>query len=68
MFKVRSFLSQHEAEKFVHAFISSQHYHSRNCNVLLKGISQKHLGQMQLLQNAAYTKKGKIVHVISVLR
>lgn len=48
--KIRSFLSQSDAEKLVHAFISSRLNYS---NALLTGIPQKHLHRLQLLQNAA---------------
>ncbi len=66
--KVRSFLSQDNAKKLVHAFISNRLDY---CNALLTGIPQKHIARLQLLQNAAarvLTRKKKYDHITPVLR
>ena len=48
--KFRGFLSQEDAEKLVHAFISSWLDY---CYALLTGIPKRHLVRVQLLQNEA---------------
>ena len=48
--KVRHILSQNDAEKLVHAFVTSRLDY---CNALLSGCSSKSLNSLQLVQNAA---------------
>ncbi|KAI3367040.1 hypothetical protein L3Q82_009670 [Scortum barcoo] len=48
--KIRHFLSQSDAEKLVHAFVSSRLDY---CNSLLSGCPNKSLKTLQLVQNAA---------------
>ena len=48
--KIRHILSQKDAEKLVHAFITSRLDY---CNSLLSGCSNKSLKTLQLIQNAA---------------
>ncbi len=48
--RIKGFLSKHDTEKLVHAFIFSRlHY----CNGILTGLSNKSIRQLQLIQNAA---------------
>ena len=48
--KVRHILSQNDAEKLVHAFVTSRLDY---CNALLSGCPSKSLNSLQLVQNAA---------------
>ena len=48
--KVRHILSQNDAEKLVHAFVTSRLDY---CNALLSGCPNKSLNSLQLVQNAA---------------
>ncbi len=48
--KVRSFISLSDAEKLVHAFISSRLDY---CNALFAGVTKQALNKLQLIQNAA---------------
>ena len=48
--KVRSFLSQSDSEKLVHAFISSRLDY---CNGLFAGLAKQACNKLQLIQNAA---------------
>ncbi len=48
--KVRSFLSQSDSEKLVHAFISSRLDY---CNSLFAGLTKQTLNKLKLIQNAA---------------
>ena len=48
--KIRHFLSQNDAEKLVHAFVTSRLDY---CNSLLSGCPNKSLKTLQLIQNAA---------------
>ena len=48
--RVRSFLSQSDSEKLVHAFISSRLDY---CNGLFAGLAKQTLNKLQLIQNAA---------------
>ena len=68
MAKVRPFLNQLDAEKLVHAFISSRLDY---CNALLTGLSKKSINRLQLIQNTAariLTKTKKREHITPVLR
>lgn len=65
--KVRSFLSQSDSEKLVHAFISSQLDY---CNGLFAGLAKQTLNKLQLIQNAAarvLTKTRRCEHITPVL-
>ena len=48
--KIRNILSQSDAEKLVHAFVTSKLYY---CNSLLLGCPKNFLKSLQLIQNAA---------------
>ena len=66
--KVRTFLSQDDTEKLIHALITSRlHY----CNALLSGLPKKAIGQLQNIQNGAarvLTKTRWRAHITPVLR
>ncbi len=48
--RIRCFVSSHDLEKLVHAFITSRVDY---CNGLLTGLPKKSIRQLQLIQNAA---------------
>ena len=65
--KLRNALSLQDAEKLVHAFITSRLDY---CNALLSGCSCKSLNKLQLVQNAAarvLTRTRKFDHISPVL-
>uniref|UniRef100_A0A8D0CS33 Reverse transcriptase domain-containing protein n=3 Tax=Sander lucioperca TaxID=283035 RepID=A0A8D0CS33_SANLU len=65
--KIRNILSQNDAEKLVHAFVTSRLDY---CNSLLSGCSNKSLKTLQLIQNAAarvLTRTNKRDHISPVL-
>ncbi|XP_053301931.1 uncharacterized protein LOC128460693, partial [Pleuronectes platessa] len=65
--KIRHVLSQKDAEKLVHAFITSRLDY---CNSLLSGFSNKSLKTLQLVQNAAarvLTRTKRREHISPVL-
>lgn len=65
--KIRHILSQKDAEKLVHAFVTSRLDY---CNSLLSGISNKSIKSLQLIQNSAarvLTKTRKRDHISPVL-
>ena len=65
--KIRHILSQKDAEKLVHAFVTSRLDY---CNSLLSGCSNKSLRSLQLIQNAAarvLTKTKKRDHITPAL-
>ncbi|XP_034541124.1 uncharacterized protein LOC117814108, partial [Notolabrus celidotus] len=65
--KIRHFLSQSDAEKLVHAFVTSRLDY---CNSLLSGCPNKSLKILQLVQNAAarvLTRTRKREHISPVL-
>uniref|UniRef100_A0A3Q3G6B9 Reverse transcriptase domain-containing protein n=1 Tax=Labrus bergylta TaxID=56723 RepID=A0A3Q3G6B9_9LABR len=67
IFKIKNILSQNDAEKLVHAFVTSRLDY---CNSLLSGCSGKSLKTLQLVQNAAarvLTRTGKRDHINPVL-
>lgn len=65
--KIRQILSQRDAEKLIHAFVTSRLDY---CNSLLSGCSNKSIRTLQLIQNAAarvLTKTRKRDHISPVL-
>ena len=65
--KIRHILSQNDAEKLVHAFVTSRLDY---CNSLLSGCSNKSIKTLQLIQNAAarlLTRTRKREHISPVL-
>ena len=65
--KIRNVLTQKDAEKLVHAFVTSRLDY---CNSLLSGSSRKSLKTLQLVQNAAarvLTRTKKREHITPVL-
>ena len=65
--KIRNLLNQKDAEKLVHAFVTSRLDY---CNSLLSGSSRKSLKTLQLVQNAAarvLTRTKKREHITPVL-
>ena len=65
--KIRRILSQNDAEKLVHAFVTSRLDY---CNSLLAGCSKKSLKTLQLVQNAAarvLTRTRKRDHISPIL-
>lgn len=65
--RIRKFLSQEDAEKLVHAFITSR---LDSCNSLLAGLSEKCIAKLQKVQNAAarvVTRSRKFDHITPVL-
>jgi len=65
--KVRPFLTQKDAEKLVHAFITSRLDY---CNALFTGLPKKSIEKLQLIQNSAarlLTKTKKREHITPVL-
>ena len=65
--KIRHILSQNDAEKLVHAFVTSRLDY---CNSLLSGCSNKSLKTLQLVQNAAarvLTRTRKRDHISPIL-
>ncbi len=66
--RIRCFVSNHDLEKLVHAFITSR---VDNCNGLLTGLPKKTIRQLQLIHNAAariLTRTRKSEHITPVLR
>ncbi|KAF7687902.1 hypothetical protein HF521_013908, partial [Silurus meridionalis] len=66
--KVKSFLSQADLEKAIHAFISSRIDY---CNALYTGLNQLLLNRLQMIQNAAarlLSNSSKRSHITPVLR
>ncbi|KAL2095649.1 hypothetical protein ACEWY4_007797 [Coilia grayii] len=65
--KVRPFLTKPDAEKLVHAFITSRLDY---CNALFTGLPKKSIEKLQLIQNSAarlLTKTRKMEHITPVL-
>ncbi|KAL2088141.1 hypothetical protein ACEWY4_016969 [Coilia grayii] len=65
--KVRPFLTKKDAEKLVHAFITSRLDY---CNALFTGLPKKSIEKLQLIQNSAarlLTKTRKMEHITPVL-
>jgi len=65
--KLRKMMSLHDAEKFVHAFITSRLDY---CNALLSGCTNASLNSLQMVQNAAarvLTRTKKYEHITPVL-
>lgn len=65
--KVKPFLTRHDLEKALHAFISSRLDY---CNALYIGLSQTSLSHLQLVQNAAarfLTSTSRRAHITPVL-
>ena len=65
--KVRPFLSQKDAEKIIHAFVSSRLDY---CNALYSGCPKNNINKLQLVQNAAariLTKTRRTEHITPVL-
>ncbi|XP_060758375.1 uncharacterized protein LOC132869034, partial [Neoarius graeffei] len=65
--KIRNLMSLHDAEKLVHAFVTSRLDY---CNALLSGCSNKCINKLQLVQNAAarvLTRTRKYDHITPVL-
>ncbi|KAI5629642.1 hypothetical protein C0J50_2143, partial [Silurus asotus] len=63
---VRNMMSLQDAEKLVHAFVTSTLYY---CNALLSGCSSKCINKLQLVQNAAariLTRSRKYDHITPV--
>ena len=66
--KVKPFLSQTDAERLVHAFVSSRLDY---CNALFSGLPKKTISQLQIIQNAAarvLTKTKRRAHITPVLK
>ena len=65
--KIRNYLDQPNAEKLVHAFVTSK---LDFCNSLLYGLSKKQLEKLQRILNAAarIKKTQKFQHISPVLR
>ncbi len=66
--RIRCFVSSHDLEKLVHAFITSRVDY---CNGLLTDLPKKSIRQLQLIQNAAariLTRTRKSEHITPVLR
>ncbi|XP_060793313.1 uncharacterized protein LOC132896480 isoform X1 [Neoarius graeffei] len=65
--KIRNLMSLHDAEKLVHAFVTSRLDY---CNALLSRCSNKCINKLQLVQNAAakvLTRTRKYDHITPVL-
>ena len=65
--RVRPFLNQKDAEKLVHAFVSSRIDY---CNALLTGLPKATTGRLQIIQNSAarlLTRTKKREHITPVL-
>ena len=65
--KIRNFLSKNDAEKFIHAFVTSR---LNYCNALLSGYPDKALNKLQLVLNTAariLTRTPKMYHITPVL-
>uniref|UniRef100_A0A8C7TQS6 Reverse transcriptase domain-containing protein n=1 Tax=Oncorhynchus mykiss TaxID=8022 RepID=A0A8C7TQS6_ONCMY len=65
--KIRNFLSKNDAEKFIHAFVTSRLDY---CNALLSGYRNKALNKLQLVLNTAariLTRTKTIDHITPVL-
>ncbi len=66
--KLRSMLSVSDAEKLVHAFMTSRLDY---CNALLGGCPASSINKLQIVQNAAarvLTRSRKYDHIISILQ
>ena len=66
--RIKGYMSKHDLEKLIHAFISSRLDY---CNGLFSGLSKQALRQLQLIQNAAarvLTKTRKFDHITPILR
>ncbi len=66
--RIRCFVSSHDLEKLVHAFITSRVDY---CNGLLTGLPKKTIRQLQFIQNTAariLTRTRKYEHITPVLR
>ena len=66
--RIRDFMSKHDLEKLIHAFISSRLDY---CNSLFSGLPKKALKQLQLIQNSAarvLTRTRKSDHITPVLK
>ena len=65
--KIRNILSLHDAEKLVHAFVTSRLDY---CNALLSGCSSRSINKLQLVQNAAarvLTRTRRYDHITPIL-
>ncbi|KAI5627230.1 hypothetical protein C0J50_13211, partial [Silurus asotus] len=65
--KIRNMMSLQDAEKLVHAFVTSRLDY---CNALLSGCANKCINKLQLVQNAAarvLTRSRKYDHITPVL-
>ncbi|KAI5099638.1 hypothetical protein C0J45_10190, partial [Silurus meridionalis] len=65
--KIRNMMSLQDAEKLVHAFVTSRLDY---CNALLSGCASKCINKLQLVQNAAarvLTRSRKYDHITPVL-
>ncbi|CDQ68569.1 unnamed protein product [Oncorhynchus mykiss] len=65
--KIRNFLSKNDAEKLIHAFVTSRLDY---CNALLSGYPDKALNKLQLVLNTAariLTRTQKFDHITPVL-
>ena len=66
--RMRGFMSKHDLEKLIHAFVSSRLDY---CNGLLTGLSKGAVRKLQLIQNAAarvLTKTKKFEHITPILK
>ncbi|XP_058233510.1 probable RNA-directed DNA polymerase from transposon BS isoform X2 [Hemibagrus wyckioides] len=65
--KIRNMMSLHDAEKLVHAFVTSRLDY---CNALLSGCSSRSINMLQLVQNAAarvLTRTRRYEHITPIL-
>ncbi|KAL0970199.1 hypothetical protein UPYG_G00238640 [Umbra pygmaea] len=66
--KVRPFITQKDAEKLIHAFVTTRLDY---CNALLTGLPKKYLDKIQLVQNSAarlLTRTKRRDHITPVLK